>query len=164
MSIFLTTAPYHLLTYSFSFGATVFHSYVSSPVAFKVLPKDQFGKLQNHLFPSYFLGQAISPVIIGLTAPFALSTAALVTLGLSSLGGLANYFWLLPWTHNVKSKRLALQETIGEGFEENEDYKKLTKEFGRSHGLSLLFNLITAIGLASYGVILSGKLLKNLPK
>lgn len=64
----------------------------------------------------------------------------------------------------MKSKRLSLQQTLGEGFEENEDYKKLTKEFGRSHGLSLLFNLVTAIGLASYGVILSGKLLKNLPK
>ncbi|CAI4053697.1 hypothetical protein N7582_005788 [Saccharomyces uvarum] len=161
MCLAKTTA--HLLFYSFVFGGTTFYSYVAAPIAFKVLEKDQFSALQNKIFPYFFRMQAASPVILALTAPIALTTAPLTSLVVASVSGLTNLFWLLPWTHRVKELRKdAAKKYSGDELEAKDSV--LRKEFGKSHGLSLLFNLSNVCGMLAYGVCLSGGLLRKIPK
>lgn len=167
MPLLLSTAPYHLLMYSMIFGTTAFHSYISAPIAFKVLPRKEFGLLQNSIFPGYFLAQSITPVLIGLTAPYALTTGAYISLGVTSISGAINYFGLLPWTHRVKEKRFALEAKEGKDCREepiSPEMASLNKEFGKSHGLSLLLNMASFIGLTSYGFILTAGLLRTIPR
>lgn len=40
----------------------------------------------------------------------------------------------------------------------------LRKEFGKSHGMSLLFNMTHFVGLAAYGYYLARGLLRYVPK
>jgi hypothetical protein len=58
-TIFSSSAPYHLLSYASVTGITLWHSFIGGPVAFKVLPRQQFGLLQSKLFPIYFSFQSI---------------------------------------------------------------------------------------------------------
>ncbi|CDK24124.1 unnamed protein product [Kuraishia capsulata CBS 1993] len=162
MSIVFTLAPYHVLGFSLLYGTTTFHSYISSPIAFKVLPRKEFGVLQKHIFPGYFLAQSVGPILIGLTAPYTLATAGIASLVVSSLGGLVNYAYLLPKTQGIKEQRLALNED--EAAEPSAEMKKLTSQFGKFHGLSLLFNLVSFLGLTVYGFQLTKGLLKTIPK
>lgn len=146
-----------------SFGGTTFYSYVASPIAFKTLEKDQFSILQHTIFPRFFQMQTISPIILGLTSPIALSTGALVSLATASCSGAINLFWLLPWTQRVKEDRKKVaKELTGEELEAVDG--PLRKEFGKSHGLSLLFNLTNVIGTLAYGIYLSKGIFKYIPK
>lgn len=155
----------HLLFYAFAFGGTSFYSFVASPIAFKVLDRDQFSKLQNHVFPLFFKLQSVSPVVIGLTAPVALSTVGITTLAVSSVGGLTNLFWLMPWTRKIKEERLVVREKYKDDPELLEKHDApLRKEFGKSHGLSLLFNVTHIAGLLAYGVVLSRSISRYIPK
>ncbi|EGA60119.1 YPR098C-like protein [Saccharomyces cerevisiae FostersO] len=104
--------------------------------------------------------QAASPVILALTAPIALTTGPLSSLVVASVSGLTNLFWLLPWTHKVKEQRKNIAKKYTGSELEAKD-AILRKEFGKSHGLSLLFNLSNVCGMLAYGVCLSGGLLKK---
>ena len=158
-------ATSHLLFYAFAFGGTSFYSYVASPVAFKVLERDQFSTLQNHMFPMFFKLQSVSPVVLGLTAPFALSSWALSSLAVASLGGLTNLLWLMPWTRRIKEQRWEVKEKYKDDAEKLEELDApLRKEFGKSHGLSLLFNVTHITGLLAYGIILSRNIARYIPK
>lgn len=81
----------------------------------------------------------------------------------ASACGLANLCWLLPWTRRVKEERKALSSRLhGDELESND--APLRKEFGKSHGLSLLFNMGNAACMLAYGVYLCRGLLKYVPK
>ncbi|ODV84824.1 hypothetical protein CANARDRAFT_200250 [[Candida] arabinofermentans NRRL YB-2248] len=161
MSILL---PIHLLTYSYTFGSTSFHSFISSTKAFKVLPRKEFGLLQSHLFPIHFLTQSLGPLIIGISAPYTIPITGLGLLTTSSIGGLINYFYLLPKCHSIKAERESLLETNGNDLESVE-YKELTSKFGKFHGFSLLFNFLSVLTITAYGLILSGQIsIKTIPK
>ncbi|CAI1778823.1 hypothetical protein SEUBUCD646_0P03660 [Saccharomyces eubayanus] len=158
----LTIFIYNNLIF-FRFGGTTFYSYVAAPIAFKVLEKEQFSALQNKIFPYFFQMQAASPVILALTAPIALTAAPLTSLVVASVSGLTNLFWLLPWTHRVKELRKDVaKKYTGDELEAKDSV--LRKEFGKSHGLSLLFNLSNVCGMLAYGVCLSRGLLRKIPK
>lgn len=128
-----------------------------------MLEKEQFSALQNKIFPYFFQMQAASPVILALTAPIALTAAPLTSLVVASVSGLTNLFWLLPWTHRVKELRKDVAKKYSGDELEAKD-SVLRKEFGKSHGLSLLFNLLNVCGMLAYGVCLSRGLLRKIPK
>ncbi|KAH3688714.1 hypothetical protein WICPIJ_000314 [Wickerhamomyces pijperi] len=155
MSALKTTA--HLLLYSLSFGGVTYYSYVASPIAFKSLPREQFSALQSHVFPQFFITQAIAPIFIGLTSPFALTTAGLSALAIGAVSGLANSIWLLPKTKALKEERLKYEEG-------SDEYKQLSKEFGKWHGVSLLFNLTWVLSVGGFGVGFAKNIAKIIPK
>lgn len=157
-----TRAPYHLMIYSIAFGGSAFYSYFASPIAFKVLPREEFGKLQNNVFPYYFLGQTLAPGVLALTTPLNLCPFTSGLLILSSLTSALNYFYLLPKCKGIKQQRQKLiadkSDTI-DG-EPTDEYKKLTKQFGMFHGISLLANMGSILTLGVYGLVLSRRLIR----
>lgn len=139
------------------------HSYIVSPLAFKHIAREEFGKLQNKVFPSYFVGQAIAPIILGLTAP-AKFRMMLPVLAASAIAGALNRLWLLPVCHKLKDDLQKLtaskeDEVIVDGkIEPSAAYKAVKKQFGMYHGLSMLCNTISIVTLGAYGVGLATKL------
>lgn len=132
-------------------------------MAFKALDRESFSVLQNKVFPTFFQMQSISPFILAFTAPFQMTAAPMTLLTTASACGLTNLFWLLPRTHRVKEERKGLAARLsGEELEAFD--APLRKEFGRSHGLSLLFNMGNAACMLAYGVYLCRGLLKYVPK
>ncbi|CCK68401.1 Tmh18p KNAG_0A07480 [Huiozyma naganishii CBS 8797] len=162
MSLVKPTA--HLLVYSFAFGGTAFYSYVASPIAFKVLARDQFSLLQNKVFPWFFRMQASVPVLLALTSPVQLSLLGCSSLGAAAVCGLTNLAWLLPRTQRVKLQRRELQTAQLSPAELEARDAPLRKEFGKSHGLSLAFNMGNTLAMLVYGVHLAGALIKYIPK
>jgi hypothetical protein len=157
-----TLATVHLFSWAFVWGGSGYYSYVASPIAFKTLPRQEFGKLQNQVFPHFFLGQTLAPVAIALTAPYSLSAAALWTLGVAAVGGATNAFWLLPVTRGLKEQRLQLEEE-GQG-PETEQHIAVTQKFGKLHAVSLLFNAVNFVALTTYGFILTKNIIRYVPK
>lgn len=147
------------------FGGSTFYSYVASPIAFKVLARDQFSSLQSKVFPGFFAMQGVSPILLALTSPMTLAMAPAVALSAASVSGLINLFWLLPWNRKVKEQRLIVKEKYKDDPEQLEKVDApLRKEFGKSHGISLLFNLTNMVSMLVYGVYLSKGLLPFIPK
>lgn len=153
-------AAVNLLLYSVAFGGGIMHSFIVSPIAFKVLQREEFSVLQNKVFPYYFMGQVAAPLLLGLTSPVTCNVA-LSLLGVSSLAGAANLFWCLPKCKNIKEERNKLvadkkHEQIVDGVPKpTDEYTALSKQFGKYHGFSSLFNLVSLVTLGAYGVILS---------
>ncbi|EGV61452.1 hypothetical protein PSN45_000120 [Yamadazyma tenuis] len=156
-----TRAPYHLMIYSIAFGGSAFYSFFASPIAFKVLKREEFGVLQNSVFPYYFLGQTIAPGLLALTTPLTLCPFTSTLLVLSTVSSAINLFYLLPVCKDIKEKRLKLIEVGLDSIdgEPTEDFKKLTKSFGIHHGLSLLANFTSIVTLGVYGLVLSKRLI-----
>lgn len=113
------------------------------------------------MFPHFFTGQSIAPILIGLTAPYALSTNALILLSSGVVSGLTNLLYLLPASRSVKEQRFALEDA---GLTDSEEHKALTKQFGKLHGFSLLFNLVNFASLTGYGFIIVRNLVRYVPK
>lgn len=150
----------NLLLYSLAFGGGIMHSYIVSPIAFKHLKREEFGNLQNKVFPLYFIGQTAAPILIGLTAPMCPKTVGPVLL-LSAVAGALNYFWILPVCKRIKEDRSKLvaeklHEQVVDGETVNtEEFTKLNKQFGMYHGISSLLNLVSLTTLGVYGFLLS---------
>ncbi|USP78516.1 hypothetical protein yc1106_05790 [Curvularia clavata] len=69
LSSFKNPAMYHLLSYGTLLGSTLFQSFISGVVAYRVLPRAQFSTLQKHTFPVYFSLQTVLPAAMLLTYP-----------------------------------------------------------------------------------------------
>ncbi|KAH3902920.1 uncharacterized protein SCODWIG_03206 [Saccharomycodes ludwigii] len=150
----------HILLYSFLFGGVTFYSYFASPIAFKTLERKQFSILQHKVFPGFFTFQTLIPIALYLTYPLPISTAGntiKALLSIASITGLANLAWISPWCQEIKEKRSKVEEASAEDL-------ALRKEFGKAHGLSLLFNLSHAVSLLAYGVLFTRKVFKYIPK
>lgn len=68
-----TKIPYHFLFWGVAFGGSSFYSFIVSPLVFKKLPREEFSNLQTQVFPTYFSGQIVAPIILGLTSPLKLA-------------------------------------------------------------------------------------------
>lgn len=143
-----------------------FYSFVASPIAFKELERDQFSKLQNKVFPSFFTGQAVTPILLSLTAPIKLCPFTLGLLSLSGLSGAANLLILLPLCKGIKEERNKLiadkkHEVIENGeVKPSEEFTRLSKKFGAYHGVSTLINMLSIVSLGFYGIVLSRRFIK----
>lgn len=156
-----TRAPFHILLFSLTFGGGFFHSFIVSPIAFKHLEREQFGKLQNKIFPFFFLGQTLSPIVLALTSPITLTRVAIGLLSVSAVSGAANYFWLLPLCKKLKEDRVQLiaenrHEIVEDGVTHaTAEFERATKQFGKYHGISTLVNMVSIATIGAYGVVLS---------
>lgn len=90
------------------------------------------------------------------------ATAHFVTLGAATLGAVANCVVLGPLARQtmqarkqqeVKDGRLCREEPV------SEEMGVLNKRFGMVHGLSMVFNLVTFVGLLAYGVVMTDSFL-----
>ena len=155
--------PFHFLFYSLTFGGSAFYSFIVSPLVFKKLPREEFSNLQNKVFPTYFTGQTLAPIILGLAQPFAYCPFTLGLLALSSVGGALNYLWLLPVCQKIKEDRnklIADKKDVGADGQPTEELKALNKQFGKYHGISTLVNITSILSLGVYGVVLAKGLSK----
>ncbi|ODV64085.1 Tmh18p ASCRUDRAFT_73786 [Ascoidea rubescens DSM 1968] len=162
-----TIAPYHVLLYSLMWGSSIFHSYLTAPLVFKALPRKEFGIFAGLILPPYFKAQTVVPILLGLSAPFPISNYAIASLSVASLSGAINSFHLLGWNQSVKTKRNALE--VGGKDKDSEgnvsvEMQLLNKEFGKAHGLSLLFNLFSSVALTVYGFQMTSGLINLIPK
>lgn len=60
---------YHILSYGTFLGSTVFQSFVGSIIAYRTLPRAQFGQLQQATVPTFFAMQTVLPLIMAVTYP-----------------------------------------------------------------------------------------------
>lgn len=162
-----TSAPYHLLLYSVLFGSTTYQSFFSGIVAFKVLPYDQFSLLQSHVFPPYFKFQTAATSVLLMTTPLKYVPLAGPSLGISLVGSIANMLWLGPTTRDIQNRRREQEAKEGKSCKDpnvSDEMKAINKEFGKIHGYSVIFNMGTFLGLLVYGIGLSQKLIRVIPK
>lgn len=94
-AIFSSLAPYHLLSYASVTGITLWHSFIGGPVAFKVLPRQQFGLLQSKLFPIYF---SLQSVLNGVCLVTTSHRNGRIVFWIGLVGGVLNLILVGPWT------------------------------------------------------------------
>lgn len=158
-SILQTSAPYHLLVYSYIFGTTAFHSFFVGPIAFRALSPQNFSALQERIFPRYFLMQSIGAVILMvLPKPFGPDAWHWSTLGVLLAGSAANMLFIGPRTTDIIHRRRAQEELEGKSAKDptaSDEMKALNRQFGKWHGISALSNLAVFLSLLIYGVLLA---------
>ncbi|KAI1340522.1 hypothetical protein F5Y15DRAFT_41964 [Xylariaceae sp. FL0016] len=176
-SLIWSPAPYHILSYGTLLGTQFFHTFLNSVAAFKVLERPQFAILQRALFPMYFGIQAAAPVAIALTYPgnalFGTPSgvsgvmhesnrwSVLVPLTTAFATGLVNLVYFLPETNKVTAKRRDQEKKDGKESwnpPHSREMEALNKQFGKLHGVSSLFNLVTFVATVVYGVHLSSRI------
>ncbi|UJR11427.1 hypothetical protein I4U23_015607 [Adineta vaga] len=158
-TIFSSSAPYHLLSYASVTGLTLWHSFIGGPVAFKVLPRQQFGLLQSKLFPIYFLSQSVLNGICLITTSNR-NSRTIFLIGI--VGGLMNLIIVGPWTSKVMQERHKVEREEGKTYNEpgiSDRMKALNKQFGIAHGCSSLINMVVVLSLLSYPFISSAIIL-----
>ncbi|KAI0408760.1 hypothetical protein F4802DRAFT_364861 [Xylaria palmicola] len=148
-SLFLSPAPYHVLSYGALLGTQFFHTFINSITSFKVLERAQFGILQRAVFPAYFGIQTAAPVVLALTYPGGSGRTpqglggvlhptnrwgVLVPLATAFVTGLANLVYFLPETNRVTAQRRQQESKDGK------DIKALNKKFA-----SQTVNVVIAI-------------------
>ncbi|KAI3336692.1 hypothetical protein HD806DRAFT_14800 [Xylariaceae sp. AK1471] len=179
-SLLSSPAPYHVLSYGALLGSQFFHTFINSITSFKVLERSQFAILQRAVFPAYFGIQTAAPVVLALTYPGGGGRLAGLPQGLAGVlhpanrwgvlvpltaafaTGLINLVYFLPETNKVTAKRK--QQEVKDGKRnwdktpQSKEMKALNKKFGKLHGYSSLFNLVTFIATVVYGVHLSARI------
>lgn len=91
----------HILSYGILTGTTIWHTFLNGPIAYKTLPRQQFGNLQSKLFPPFFTIQMVTGAICFVTSYYYSRTATyneLLALGGVTLSGLLNLSLVGPWT------------------------------------------------------------------
>ncbi|OWY52573.1 hypothetical protein AALT_g2938 [Alternaria alternata] len=176
-SSFKNPATYHLLSYGTLLGSTLFQSFVSGIVAFRVLPRPQFSTLQKHTFPVYFTLQTLTPVVMLLTYPRGgapsllpfLSSSPMpptATDNLSSwlhttmfLTALVNWVYIGPKTTEVMGLRKHQETRDGkksyDAGPHSKEMQALNKQFGILHGVSSLVNMVGLGAMIWYGAVLA---------
>ncbi|KAI0542256.1 hypothetical protein GGR58DRAFT_301595 [Xylaria digitata] len=178
-SLLFSPAPYHVLSYGALLGTQFFHTFINSIISFKTLQRPHFGILQRAVFPAYFGIQTAAPVVLAITYPGGGRLAALpqgisgvlhpanrwgvlVPLATAFVTGLTNLVYFLPETNKVTALRK--QQEVKDGKQSRDkttqspEMKVLNKKFGKLHGYSSLFNLVTFIVTVVYGVHLSARI------
>ncbi|KAL9715817.1 hypothetical protein Ac2012v2_000259 [Leucoagaricus gongylophorus] len=158
----------YLLGYAWAFGMAVWVTFFAGIIAFKTLPRQQFGALQHKVFPVYFVQTIVlssalltkwiyshPDVTTYITKPWIVDVAQVYLLGSVLIAQGANYFIVGPMTSRTMFARHKLEK------EENKQYndpaastemKALNRRFGSLHGISSLANLIAVIALGFHGL------------
>lgn len=158
LSTLSTIAPYHLLLYSVLYGATTYQSFYSGIVAFRALSYESFATLQHAIFPKYFGFQTVASAALLLSTPFAATTLSYTALGIPLATALINSLYLGPASNRLIKQRLAQAEAEGKSHKDpnaSPEMKRMNKQFGKLHGISVLLNLVLWISLGVYGVQLT---------
>ncbi|KAF1935945.1 hypothetical protein EJ02DRAFT_459937 [Clathrospora elynae] len=175
LSSFKNPATYHLLSYGTLIGSTLFQSFVSGIIAFRVLPRPQFSTLQKHTFPVYFTLQTITPLAMLLTyprgasslLPFLSSSPAIRTatdslsswlIGTMFVTALVNWVYIGPKTTEVMGLRKHQETRDGkksyDAGPHSKEMQELNKRFGVLHGVSSLVNMVGLGAMIWYAGVL----------
>lgn len=93
-AVLTSPAPYHLLSYASMTGITLWQTVFGGPIAFKALPRQQFGLLQSKIFPIYF---SLQSILSGLCLLTTSNRNARIVFLTSLAGGLINLLVVGPW-------------------------------------------------------------------
>lgn len=158
----------YLLGYAWLFGMSLWITFFGGVIAYRTLPRQQFGALQHKTFPVYFVKSiALSAGLLTiwiLNHPDVLKhyarpniadvaqAYALLTVFLSQS---FNYFVIGPMTSKTMFKRHRLEKEEGKSYNESgvsSQMKALNRKFGMLHGISSLANLGAVISLGFHGL------------
>ncbi|KAG5654034.1 hypothetical protein H0H81_008050 [Sphagnurus paluster] len=166
----LATSPHglYLVGYSWLFGMSLWISFFGGVIAFKTLPRQQFGNLQHKTFPIYFVlsvvlsssllflwTQSHPDVLDHLTEPRNADVAQVYALATVLFGQGFNYFVIGPLTSKTMFQRHRLEKEEGKTYNEpgvSAEMKALNRRFGTLHGISSLANLAAVIALGFHGL------------
>ncbi|CAE6468636.1 unnamed protein product [Rhizoctonia solani] len=160
-------ALYQLL-YSYVFGATLWGSFIAGFIAFRAIPRQQFGLLQSRTFPVFFsTSTGVTTTLLGiwigthkeiLVDIFDLSSPAVIqawVLASAATCNAVNLVYLGPKTTETMFKRHKLERAEKVQYSDpaaSAEMKALNKQFGALHGISSLLNLFSLFCLAVHGV------------
>ncbi|MEZ0361745.1 MAG: DUF4149 domain-containing protein [Hydrogenobacter sp.] len=109
---------------SFYLGLGVFFSFYVAPTLFKVLEKEQAGRVVEKIFPVYF-GIGLFIMVFSLLSGFKLGKWVILLLTLNLLVLAFQEFYVLPLSHQLKLT----------------DYQS----FMKWHGISMVLNLVNLL-------------------
>jgi len=163
-----TPQALYLLAYAWLLGMSIWVSFFAGPIAFRALPRQQFGTLQGRVFPVYSASTvALSSVLLGLWTyshpaviahvynPIVADVTQAYTLAIVLLAATSNSLIIGPLTSHTKDLRHKLQKDEGKAYDEpgvSDEMKALNKRFGALHGTSMLVNLFSVIALLFHGL------------
>ncbi|OSD05923.1 hypothetical protein PYCCODRAFT_1431742 [Trametes coccinea BRFM310] len=154
--------------YAWLFGMTLWVTFIGGTIAFKTLPRQQFGNLQHRTFPIYFvLSIALSSSLLGLWVyshpsvlqnylhPTQGDVAQAYALAAVVLSQASNHAIIGPLTSKTMFKRHKLEKEEGKAYNEpnvSAEMKALNKLFAQLHGISSLANLTAFLALLFHGL------------
>ncbi|QRW00387.1 hypothetical protein RhiJN_28405 [Ceratobasidium sp. AG-Ba] len=162
------------LLYSYVFGATLWGSFIQGFIAFRALPRQQFGMLQFKTFPVFFsTSTAITAALLGIwaashpevrAAPLDLGSSPVVAqawlLAFTVISHASNLLYLGPKTSEVMFERHKLERAEKKQYSDptaSAEMKALNKSFGMLHGISSLVNLFSFLCMLAHGVWLGSR-------
>lgn len=130
----------YLLSLALWIGGMAFFSFIAAPSVFKVLPRDEAGKVVTEIFPKYYWEGIIcgaialaSSLALGMRTSWSvLLTVRTILLGIMIIAVLYAVLVLEPQVHAVKEQITS--------FESLSPTDPLRLEFGRLHGRSFSVN------------------------
>ncbi|KAH9853085.1 hypothetical protein C2E23DRAFT_823195 [Lenzites betulinus] len=159
---------FYQVGYAWLYGMTVWVTFIGGVIAFKTLPRQQFGTLQHRTFPIYFvLSIGLSSGLLGLwtySHPAVLTAylepsrgdvAQAYALAAVVLGQVANHSVVGPLTSKTMFKRHKLEKQEGKAYNEpgvSAEMKALNKTFAKLHGVSSLANMTAFLALLFHGL------------
>ncbi|TFK30397.1 hypothetical protein FA15DRAFT_662353 [Coprinopsis marcescibilis] len=154
--------------YGWLFGMSLWITFFGGIIAFRALPRHQFGALQHKTFPVYFVQSiALSAgliaiwvskhpnVLSSLHQPRLAEVAVVYSLGVVLISQALNFIVVGPMTSKIMFKRQKLEKEEGVQYNDakaSADMKTLNKQFGMLHGISSLLNLGAVISLIIHGL------------
>jgi hypothetical protein len=155
----------NFFTFVFWYGTLLYFTFIQAPVLFKSLPRELFGQVQIYLFPTYYWISYVCGTLLVVTYHLlhplknyvpqdCVKITALCLMLLFSLG---QGIWIGPKVAALRVERLAAEEALRQSSGQAKDQPQvdaLSKEFGKAHGISSLFNLIVIIAGTVYLVYL----------
>ncbi|KAA1468507.1 hypothetical protein DENSPDRAFT_833820 [Dentipellis sp. KUC8613] len=158
----------YYIGFSFLFGMSLWVTFFGGVIAFRALPRHQFGALQHRTFPVYFnISIGLSSALLALWARANPGITARVTsfqdadvaqayaLGTVLAGQALNSFVIGPLTSKCMFARHKLEKEEGKAYNDpdvSEEMKALNRQFGRLHGWSSLANLLSFFALGFHGL------------
>jgi len=158
----------YLIGYAWLLGMSVWVTFFAGTIAFRALPRQQFGALQHRVFPVYFvISIVIGSGLLGLwtrshpavlehiAKPAVVDVAQAYTLASVILLQAANHFVIGPLTSKTMFQRHKLEKEEGKAHNEpgvSDAMKALNSKFGTLHGVSSLANLFVVVALLFHGL------------
>lgn len=147
----------NFFSFVFWYGTLLYFTFIQAPVLFKSLPRELFGQVQSYLFPAYYWISYICGVLLVVTYHLLhplknyvpQDCVKITVLCLMLLFSLGQGLWIGPKVAVLRVERQAATDA-----KDQPQVDALSKEFGKAHGISSLFNLIVIIAGMVYLVYL----------
>ncbi|KAH9828966.1 uncharacterized protein C8Q71DRAFT_799890 [Rhodofomes roseus] len=156
--------------YAWLLGMSIWVTFFAGPIAYRALPRHQFGALQHRVFPIYFVQSIVAsavllvlwvrahPAVSAHLSPAVADVAQTYTLSSVLVMQSANHFVAGPLTSKIMFDRHKLEKAEGKSYNEegvSDAMKALNSKFSTLHGVSSLLNLFAVIALLFHGLWIS---------